>query len=253
MATENTIAGTGLANQTIQFTFSYLDETDIKVEIRDTTKDGDEAGATTQIVKDDPNGWILLNPTTIRLQGTLQPSSTDVIRIYRQTDISNKAVNFTAGSAIRAQDLNKAFDQSVFSVEEWRDQRVPLYGATMPDDINMGNNKVVNMDDADSDSDAVNRKQLGNLIANDLSDDIAQGLQINKSTGGSNSNDLATFTILDSSKTQKGSVTINEGEGIDVTYTSLIIYNFSFCRVENMALSCCFRNNRWVRWIGNHY
>lgn len=220
MATENTIAGTGLANQTIQFTFSYLDETDIKVEIRDTTKDGDEAGATTQIVKDDANGWILLNPTTIRLQGTLQPSSTDVIRIYRQTDISNKAVNFTAGSAIRAQDLNKAFDQSVFSVEEWRDQRVPLYGATMPDDINMGNNKVVNMDDADSDSDAVNRKQLGNLIANDLSDDTAQGLQINKSTGGSNSNDLATFTILDSSKTQKGSVTINEGEGIDVTYTN---------------------------------
>ena len=216
MATQNLYAGDGTANQVFNLTFEYLDDSDIRVEIKDTTSDA----VAVQITKDATNGWELITPTSIRMKGTLQPASTDNVRIYRETDISNKAVTYAAGSAIRAQDLNKANDQVIFSVEEWRDQRVPLYNAVLPDDVNMGGNQIVNLGAANSDDDAVNREQLGNLIAQDISDDTAQGLQINKSTGGSNSNDLATFTIRDSSKTQKGSVTINEGEGIDVTYTN---------------------------------
>lgn len=216
MATQNVYSGDGTANQVFNLTFEYLDDSDIRVEIKDTTSDA----VAVQITKDATNGWELINPTSIKLKGTLQPASTDNVRIYRETDISSKAVTYAAGSAIRAQDLNKANDQVIFSVEEWRDQRVPLYNAVLPDDVNMGGNQIVNLGAANSDDDAVNREQLGNLIANDLSDDTAQGLQINKSTGGSNSGDLATVTILDSSKTQKGSVTINEGEGIDVTYTN---------------------------------
>ena len=216
MATQNLYAGDGTANQVFNLTFEYLDDSDIRVEIKDTTSDA----VAVQITKDATNGWELITPTSIRMKGTLQPASTDNVRIYRETDISSKAVTYAAGSAIRAQDLNKANDQVIFSVEEWRDQRVPLYNAVLPDDVNMGGNQIVNLGAANSDDDAVNREQLGNLIAQDISDDTAQGLQINKSTGGSNSNDLATFTIRDSSKTQKGSVTINEGEGIDVTYTN---------------------------------
>ena len=216
MATQNVYAGDGTANQVFNLTFEYLDDSDIRVEIKDTTSDA----VATEITKDATNGWELITPTSIRLKGTLQPASTDNVRIYRETDISSKAVTYAAGSAIRAQDLNKANDQVIFSVEEWRDQRVPLYNAVLPDDVNMGGNQIVNLGNANSDDDAVNRGQLGNLIAQDISDDTAQGLQINKSTGGTNSNDLATITIRDSSKTQKGSVTINEGEGIDVTYTN---------------------------------
>ena len=164
MATQNVYAGDGTANQVFNLTFEYLDETDIKVEVKDTTSDA----VATEITKDATNGWELINPTTIRLKGTLQPTSTDNVRIYRATNISTKAVTFAAGSAIRAQDLNKATDQVIFSVEEWRDQRIPRYNAVMEDDLSMGNHQITNLQDADDDDDAVNCGQLAKVITDDL-------------------------------------------------------------------------------------
>ena len=47
-----------------------------------------------------------------------------------------------------------------------------------------------------------------------------EAIDLTDSTGGSNSNKQVTISVEDSSKTNKGAVSINEGEGIDVTYTN---------------------------------
>ena len=77
MATQNLYAGDGTANQVFNLTFEYLDDSDIRVEIKDTTSDA----VAVQITKDATNGWELITPTSIRMKGTLQPASTDNVRI----------------------------------------------------------------------------------------------------------------------------------------------------------------------------
>ena len=191
MATQNLYAGDGTANQVFNLTFEYLDDTDIKVEVKDTTSDA----VATEITKDATNGWELINPTTIRLKGTLQPTSTDNVRIYRATDISTKAVTFAAGSAIRAQDLNKATDQVIFSVEEWRDQRIPRYNAVMDDDLSMGNHQITGLKDGDDDDDAVNRGQLAKVITDDLI--AGDAITLTDAVGGTNSGDTTTVSVSD--------------------------------------------------------
>ena len=166
MATQNLYTGDGTANQVFNITFEYLDDDDIRVEIKDTTSATDAPG--TNIVKDATNGWELITPTSIRLKGTLQPASTDRIRIYRETDIEQKAVTYASGSAIRSQDLNLSNDQVLFSVQEWRDQRVSVYGGQFRDDLDMDGNQIYNLGDANSDDDAVNRGQLAGAINEDI-------------------------------------------------------------------------------------
>ena len=194
MATQNLYTGDGTANQVFNITFEYLDDDDIKVEIKDTTSTTDAPG--TNIVKDATNGWELITPTSIRLKGTLQPVSTDNIRIYRETDIEQKAVTYASGSAIRAQDLNLSNDQVLFSVQEWRDQRVSVYGGQFRDDLDMDGNQIYNLGDANSDDDAVNRGQLAGAINEDIT--FTDGLTKSAtSTGGTNSGIQFTVSIPD--------------------------------------------------------
>ena len=194
MATQNLYTGDGTANQVFNITFEYLDDDDIKVEIKDTTSTTDAPG--TNIVKDATNGWELITPTSIRLKGTLQPVSTDRIRIYRETDIDQKAVTYASGSAIRAQDLNLSNDQVLFSVQEWRDQRVSVYGGQFRDDLDMDGNQIYNLGDANSDDDAVNRGQLAGAINEDIT--FTDGLTKSAtSTGGTNSGIQFTVSIPD--------------------------------------------------------
>ena len=75
-----------------------------------------------------------------------------------------------------------------------------------------------NLADANTDDDAVNRGQLGKVITDDLLE--GEAIDLTDATGGTNSNKQVTISVEDSSKTNKGAVTINEGEGIDVTYTN---------------------------------
>ena len=194
MATQNLYTGDGTANQVFNITFEYLDDDDIKVEIKDTTSTTDAPG--TNIVKDATNGWELITPTSIRLKGTLQPVSTDRIRIYRVTDIEQKAVTYASGSAIRSQDLNLSNDQVLFSVQEWRDQRVSVYGGQFRDDLDMDGNQIYNLGDANSDDDAVNRGQLAGAINEDIT--FTDGLTKSAtSTGGTNSGIQFTVSIPD--------------------------------------------------------
>jgi hypothetical protein len=97
--TENLYTGNG-STVLYSFTFPYLETTDIKVSVNGTNT----------------NAYTLANATTV--QFNTAPASSAAIRIYRQTDDTELAATFYSGSAIRAQDLNDNFTQSLYKVQE---------------------------------------------------------------------------------------------------------------------------------------
>ena len=84
------------------FTFPYIKEADVKVE-----KNGTLLELTTEYTK---------GTTSITLVSA--PLSTDIIRIYRDTDSDNLSSTFYPGSAIRSSDLNDNFTQNLYSSQE---------------------------------------------------------------------------------------------------------------------------------------
>ena len=100
--TENSY--TAAANQTLfSFTFPYIDTTDIKVSVD-------------AVVKTLTTDYTLASATQI--QFNTAPGASKTVRIYRETDADTKKASFFAGSAIRSQDLNENFDQSLYKTQE---------------------------------------------------------------------------------------------------------------------------------------
>src|SRR5210317_223771 len=97
--TENFFTGNGSTTSYV-LTFEYIDEDDVKVSL-----DGSVTTA-----------YSFANATTILFDSA--PASDVAIRIYRDTDIDELKSTFFAGSSIRAQDLNKNFEQNNFAVQE---------------------------------------------------------------------------------------------------------------------------------------
>ena len=73
MATENLYTGDG-STVLFNITFEYLDENDIKMEVKTTTSDA------VPVAKTKDTHWELANPTTIRCIGGFIPASTERIR-----------------------------------------------------------------------------------------------------------------------------------------------------------------------------
>jgi hypothetical protein len=100
--TENSY--TSSANQTLfSFTFPYIDTTDIKVSVD-------------SVVKTITTDYTLASATQI--QFNTAPGASKTVRIYRDTDADAKKASFFAGSAIRSQDLNENFDQTLYKAQE---------------------------------------------------------------------------------------------------------------------------------------
>ncbi len=97
--TENLYTGDG-STVLFNFTFPYIDETDVYVSLDGT--------ATT--------AYSYANATT--LQFTTAPSSGVAIRIFRSTSSADTKAAFFAGSAIRSKDLNDNFVQSLYIAQE---------------------------------------------------------------------------------------------------------------------------------------
>jgi len=96
---ENYFTGDG-STTSYNLTFEYIDETDVKV-----TLDGVVTTA-----------YSFANATTILFDTA--PGNDVEIRIYRDTNVDELKSTFFAGSSIRAQDLNKNFEQNNFAVQE---------------------------------------------------------------------------------------------------------------------------------------
>ena len=108
-------------------TFEYLRESDVKVSL-----DGVNTTAFT-----------LANATTVNLNAV--PASGVVVRVFRSTDNEELESRFFAGSAIRASDLNKNFEQTLFSVQEVLNRFIDRTQAVFENIINMGGFKITNM------------------------------------------------------------------------------------------------------------
>jgi hypothetical protein len=142
--TQNTFAGNGTTGP-FNFTFEYIDETDVRVSIDGTTQ------ATTAYTF----------PTASTLQFvSLTPTAQQTIRIFRETDVDSLKATFFAGSSIRSQDLNNNFEQNNFAVQEIKEQYVTEENGEFTTNVDMNSNRITDMADPVNAQDAVTKQYL---------------------------------------------------------------------------------------------
>jgi hypothetical protein len=113
--TEDTFNGDGSNLGPFTFTFSWLESTDIKVSV-----DGTVKTAGTHYNLQALNYATRSGGEVLFTAGNAPGVGTDNIRIYRETDDTTLTASFVSGSAIRAQDLNENFLQSLYIAQETR-------------------------------------------------------------------------------------------------------------------------------------
>ena len=145
--TQNTYTANGILTQ-FSFTFPYLEESDVKVSL-----DGVDQ-ATTE--------YSFANATTIEFNTA--PTNGQDVRIYRVTDTDAAQATFFAGSSIRAQDLNDNNLQLLYATQETVNRRVDSTGGSMTGDLDMNQNKVIDLADPTADQDASTKAYVDSTI-----------------------------------------------------------------------------------------
>ena len=109
---ENNYTGNG-TTRLYSFTFPYLEDTDVKVSLNQVDTTNFEFANATQInFTADGSG------ATATQEASGAPKTSVQIRVYRDTNIDNLQGEFFSGSAIRAQDLNNDFNQTLYVSQE---------------------------------------------------------------------------------------------------------------------------------------
>ena len=106
-STENSHTQTVSGNRDFTVTFPFLATTDLKVQLNGTTK---SLTSDYTIVQSGANTVINFNTA---------PAVNDTIRIFRDTNIDAIEATYTAGSAIRAGDLNTNNTQLLYAAQEF--------------------------------------------------------------------------------------------------------------------------------------
>ena len=140
------------SNNLYSISFEYLDRADVKVSVNgvDTT---------------DPSStytFAFQNDTQI----SLTPNSGIVgngVRIYRETNTDQLDVTFFPGSAIRAADLNKNFEQNNFATQEVKERFLDRTGGAMEGILDMGGYRIINGVDPVAETDLVTKAYVGTL------------------------------------------------------------------------------------------
>ena len=108
--TEHLKNGTGSQATTFSFTFPYIKQADIIVQVYE-----DSAWVT----KDVTTHYTFPTATSVQfVTGEVPDSGTNNIKIYRNTDTAGLAATFYPGSAIRSSDLNDNFTQNLYVTQE---------------------------------------------------------------------------------------------------------------------------------------
>ena len=145
--TQNTYTGNG-STTNYSFTFPYLEESDVKVSLDGVTQ------ATTE--------YSFANATTIAFNTA--PASSVAIRIFRVTDTDTAKATFFAGSAVRAQDLNDNATQLLYATQETVNRRVDSTGGSMTGDLDMNQNKVIDLATPTANNDASTKAYVDSTI-----------------------------------------------------------------------------------------
>ena len=105
--TEVTHTRTGNTNRAFDVTFPFLEDTHVKVQLGGVSKTKD-------------THWTISGTVVTFETGVLAAApASNVVRIYRDTNLDNAQVTFQAGAALRAQDLNSNTNQVLFAAQEF--------------------------------------------------------------------------------------------------------------------------------------
>ena len=155
MATFDTFTGNG-TKVFFDFTFEYLEQSDVKVSLNGTTQP-----TTAYFFSTDTRiQFNTISAATTLQETTGAPKNGVTVRVFRETDITELKSTFFAGSAIRSQDLNDNFNQNNFAVEEVRDQYVTRTNGQFDTNVDMNGNRITELADPTAATDAVNRQYL---------------------------------------------------------------------------------------------
>ena len=105
---------TGDGNATKQFTFPSIQESDIKVEVDGVTK-------TTSTHYNITSYTTTGGGNVVFTSGNI-PTSPALIRIFRDTNVDSAKATYTAGSSVKAADLNANHKQLLFAAQEEQNQ-----------------------------------------------------------------------------------------------------------------------------------
>ena len=134
-------------NRVFQYTFEAIDPAnDVRATI-----DGIDITASTFTVNHTASPTtITFNSTTASDQQTATgaPKTGTVVRVYRDTKVETSKAIFQSGSTIKAGDLNRNFEQALFSAQEEQDQQIQNYQIA-PDAITTDKIKDGTIVDAD--------------------------------------------------------------------------------------------------------
>lgn len=131
---------------TFTITFEYLEESDVKVSVGG-------------VLKTQDTDYTFSTLTEITFT-TAPASGTNNVRIFRDTDINSLRNEFFAGSAIRAQDLNDDFLQTLYTVQEIEDQFVTQTNGSFNTNVDMNSNRITELGDPVGAQDAVTKQYL---------------------------------------------------------------------------------------------
>ena len=170
MATFDTFTGNG-TKVFFDFTFEYLEQSDVKVSLNGTTQP-----TTAYFFSTDTRiQFNTISAATTLQETTGAPKSGVTVRVFRETDITELKSTFFAGSAIRSQDLNDNFNQNNFAVEEVRDQYVTKTNGEFDTNVDMNSNRITDMADPVNAQDAVTKQYLEDNYFDDGTETITSG------------------------------------------------------------------------------
>jgi hypothetical protein len=165
---QNTYTGDGVT-VLYSLSFPYLDRSDVKVSV---------------------NGTIVTNyifATDTSIQFLAAPGAGASIRIYRDTDNEETKATIFPGSAIKAQDLNANFSQTLYSVQEIAFRALSKFGDTMLGILNMGGFKITNLGTPTSSTDASTKSYVDGLISTGAANAAAAAASASAAAGSASS------------------------------------------------------------------
>ena len=140
--TQNEHNGNGTLRR-FSFTFPYIKEDDVKVQVRTSTADVTTIASTTYTFPSATEIQFSAVTATTFQESTGAPKSGVTVRIFRDTDLDTERVTFFPGSSIRAQDLNDNTLQNLYASQERQNRAVDSTGGAMTGDLQMNNANIV--------------------------------------------------------------------------------------------------------------
>ena len=163
---------------TFTIPFEYLEESDVKVSVGG-------------VLKTQNTDYTFSTLTEITFT-TAPASGTNNVRIFRDTDINSLRNEFFAGSAIRAQDLNDDFLQTLYTVQEIEDQFVTQTNGSFNTNVDMNSNRITELGDPVNAQDAVTKQYLEDNYFDDGTETI-----VSSETWPDNDVTIATTASID--------------------------------------------------------